>query len=118
MLRQNKLVKRSHQQLHYFHDALRPAELVSWILPAVSDMAKQELLVCILVLLSHSLVPGARLAEGASINKSLSTLGLVISALAEQSETSGKKKHIPYRDSILTWLLKVLLSVDVCGLTV
>jgi kinesin family protein 1 len=74
---------------------------------------------------------GARLKEGANINKSLTTLGKVISALAEvsngsmmQSATSmsnlkktsasntpvnlNKKKaeFIPYRDSVLTWLLK------------
>ncbi|KAF2204183.1 kinesin family protein [Delitschia confertaspora ATCC 74209] len=49
---------------------------------------------------------GARLKEGAEINRSLSTLGRVIAALADQS--SGKKKHgqVPYRDSVLTWLLK------------
>ncbi|KAK9474854.1 P-loop containing nucleoside triphosphate hydrolase protein [Dipodascopsis tothii] len=48
---------------------------------------------------------GFRLREGANINKSLSTLGRVISALADAS--SGKKKDlVPYRDSTLTWLLK------------
>ncbi|KAJ4352853.1 hypothetical protein N0V95_003900 [Ascochyta clinopodiicola] len=48
---------------------------------------------------------GARLKEGAEINRSLSTLGRVIAALADQS--SGKKKtQVPYRDSVLTWLLK------------
>lgn len=51
-----------------------------------------------------------RLKEGAHINKSLVTLGSVISALAEQSDSSKKKKkscnHIPYRNSILTWLLR------------
>jgi kinesin family protein 1 len=48
---------------------------------------------------------GARLKEGAEINRSLSTLGRVIAALADQS--GGKKKvQVPYRDSILTWLLK------------
>jgi len=50
---------------------------------------------------------GAALKEGANINKSLTTLGLVISALAERSK-KGKQKneHIPFRDSTLTWLLK------------
>ncbi|KAF7664331.1 hypothetical protein LDENG_00180450 [Lucifuga dentata] len=47
---------------------------------------------------------GERLKEGSNINKSLSTLGLVISALADQG--SGKSKFVPYRDSVLTWLLK------------
>lgn len=55
---------------------------------------------------------GERLKEGAHINKSLVTLGSVISALAEQSTQSlhnqinKKRAYIPYRDSVLTWLLK------------
>ncbi|KAJ5511276.1 Kinesin protein 1B [Penicillium expansum] len=55
---------------------------------------------------------GARLKEGAEINRSLSTLGRVIAALADVSagkSAAGKKKNasmVPYRDSILTWLLK------------
>ncbi|KAG6442002.1 hypothetical protein O3G_MSEX002088 [Manduca sexta] len=57
---------------------------------------------------------GQRLVEGAHINKSLVTLGSVISALAESSQPvdprtqKGSKKNvfIPYRDSVLTWLLK------------
>ncbi|KAF3835228.1 hypothetical protein F7725_027786, partial [Dissostichus mawsoni] len=48
---------------------------------------------------------GDRLREGASINKSLLTLGKVISALSEQSMTQ-KTVFIPYRESVLTWLLK------------
>ena len=48
---------------------------------------------------------GARLKEGSNINKSLSTLGNVIAALAD-----GKSKHIPYRDSVLTKLLKNALG--------
>ncbi|XP_017849029.1 kinesin-like protein Klp98A isoform X1 [Drosophila busckii] len=68
---------------------------------------------------------GQRLKEGAHINKSLVTLGSVISALAEQTSAGGagvsnstnslattpnggtkRVLYIPYRDSILTWLLK------------
>lgn len=50
---------------------------------------------------------GARLKEGAEINRSLSTLGRVIAALADLSSANiAKKKVIPYRDSVLTWLLK------------
>ncbi|OXB84523.1 UNVERIFIED_CONTAM: hypothetical protein H355_007999 [Colinus virginianus] len=37
---------------------------------------------------------------------SLSTLGLVISSLADQAAGKGKNKFVPYRDSVLTWLLK------------
>ncbi|RWS12238.1 kinesin-like protein KIF13A, partial [Dinothrombium tinctorium] len=50
---------------------------------------------------------GDRLKEGSNINKSLTTLGLVISKLADSA--SGKSRgeqFIPYRDSVLTWLLK------------
>ncbi|XP_071144452.1 kinesin-like protein KIF13A [Mytilus edulis] len=49
---------------------------------------------------------GDRLKEGSNINKSLTTLGLVISALADQSAGKKKDKFVPYRDSVLTWLLK------------
>ncbi|XP_014107350.1 PREDICTED: stAR-related lipid transfer protein 9 [Pseudopodoces humilis] len=76
-----------------------------------------------------------RITEGANINKSLVTLGIVISTLAQNSQmfsscqsintvtsegegshtgsppsgsSSGARRpaYIPYRDSILTWLLK------------
>ncbi|CAG5092309.1 Similar to unc-104: Kinesin-like protein unc-104 (Anopheles gambiae) [Cotesia congregata] len=50
---------------------------------------------------------GTRLKEGANINKSLTTLGKVISALAEIATKKKKKaEFIPYRDSVLTWLLR------------
>uniref|UniRef100_A0A8C5FWS8 Kinesin family member 13A n=1 Tax=Gadus morhua TaxID=8049 RepID=A0A8C5FWS8_GADMO len=49
---------------------------------------------------------GERLKEGSNINRSLTTLGCVISALADQSAGKGKAKFVPYRDSVLTWLLK------------
>ncbi|XP_077077762.1 kinesin-like protein KIF13A isoform X7 [Siphateles boraxobius] len=49
---------------------------------------------------------GERLKEGSNINRSLTTLGCVISALADQSAGKGKSKFVPYRDSVLTWLLK------------
>ncbi|KAB0375055.1 hypothetical protein FD755_013547, partial [Muntiacus reevesi] len=79
-----------------------------------------------------------RITEGANINKSLVTLGIVISTLAQNSqvfnscqslnsaasdggdsrlpsspsgtssggEPSRRQSYIPYRDSVLTWLLK------------
>ena len=56
---------------------------------------------------------GARLREGSNINKSLTTLGRVIAALADPRHArvhnggkSRSKDVVPYRDSILTWLLK------------
>ncbi|XP_059612824.1 kinesin-like protein KIF14 [Phlebotomus argentipes] len=45
-----------------------------------------------------------RLKEGISINRSLLTLGKVIAALATSKK--GSLGHIPYRESVLTWLLK------------
>jgi len=44
---------------------------------------------------------GKRLDEAKTINKSLSTLGLVINSL-----TDGKSTHVPYRDSKLTRVLQ------------
>jgi len=51
---------------------------------------------------------GQRLREGSNINKSLTTLGRVIAALADpkRSRHGHRDKVVPYRDSILTWLLK------------
>uniref|UniRef100_A0A672MNS0 plus-end-directed kinesin ATPase n=1 Tax=Sinocyclocheilus grahami TaxID=75366 RepID=A0A672MNS0_SINGR len=50
---------------------------------------------------------GTRLKEGANINKSLTTLGKVISALAEVNKKKKKvESFVPYRDSVLTWLLR------------
>lgn len=50
---------------------------------------------------------GERLKEGCNINKSLTTLGRVISMLADQSAGHGKNiTFIPYRESVLTHLLK------------
>ncbi|CAH6787720.1 kinesin-like protein KIF14 [Phodopus roborovskii] len=51
---------------------------------------------------------GERLKEGVSINKSLLTLGKVISALSDRA--NGKRVFIPYRESVLTWLLKESLG--------
>ncbi|KIW40227.1 uncharacterized protein PV06_07441 [Exophiala oligosperma] len=55
---------------------------------------------------------GQRLREGGNINKSLTTLGRVIAALADPKHArmhNNKRTNrdvVPYRDSILTWLLK------------
>ena len=64
---------------------------------------------------------GERLKEAAKINQSLSTLGRVISTLSErgsfndptQNPNPTKNKmstRVPYRDSVLTWLLRESLG--------
>eukprot|EP00899_Mesostigma_viride_P019238 jgi/Mesvir1/27315/Mv07139-RA.2 len=45
---------------------------------------------------------GDRLKEAANINRSLSALGNCIHALVD----SRTRHHVPFRDSVLTWLLK------------
>ncbi|XP_015604060.1 kinesin-like protein KIF16B isoform X3 [Cephus cinctus] len=59
--------------------------------------------------LSQTCASGDRLREGVSINKSLLTLGKVIGSLAE-STSNRKRGFVPYRESVLTWLLKESLG--------
>ncbi|KAL3281391.1 hypothetical protein HHI36_004601 [Cryptolaemus montrouzieri] len=56
--------------------------------------------------LSHSHNSEEKIRQGVSINKSLLTLGKVISSLADQK----KNQFVPYRDSVLTWLLRESLG--------
>ena len=55
--------------------------------------------------LNQSQATGARLTETQHINKSLACLGDVISALGQESA-----KHVPYRNSKLTFLLQNCLG--------
>jgi len=57
---------------------------------------------------SKSGVKGVGLKEAAMINKSLTTLGMVISSLAKKASKS--QEFVPYRDSVLTYLLKESLG--------
>ncbi|XP_073987570.1 uncharacterized protein isoform X2 [Rhodnius prolixus] len=50
--------------------------------------------------IAHSVASSDRIREGVSINRSLLTLGKVMSALVE------RRGFVPYRESVLTWLLK------------
>lgn len=54
--------------------------------------------------LSQTCTTGDRLKEGVSINSSLLILGRVIAALADQKKMGT---FVPYRESVLTWLLRV-----------
>ena len=47
---------------------------------------------------------GDRLKEASAINKSLSALGNVINSLVDVSE--GRNRHVPYRVSKLTFILR------------
>ena len=98
----NKKSSRSHAILIiYFTQIIdepeieRSREIVSQI--NLIDLAGSEKI-------ELSGVKGVQLREAIKINKSLSALSLVIDKLAK------KKKHIPYRDSTLTWLLKESLG--------
>ena len=56
-------------------------------------------------------VTGVHLKEAININRSLTTLGRVISALATSSANkkggqTSQNVHVPFRDSVLTWILK------------
>ena len=53
---------------------------------------------------------GDRLKEGCNINKSLHYLGMVISNLADKAMGKGKNTVTPYRDSVLTYILKNALG--------
>ncbi|XP_020282202.1 kinesin-like protein KIF14 isoform X2 [Pseudomyrmex gracilis] len=59
--------------------------------------------------LSQTSATGDRLREGVSINKSLLTLGKVIATLTENTN-NRKQGFVPYRESVLTWLLKESLG--------
>ncbi|KAJ5072631.1 centromere protein e [Anaeramoeba ignava] len=62
---------------------------------------------------SHTGVEGLRMKEGSHINRSLLTLGTVISRLSK-----GKDGHIPFRDSFLTRILKPSLGGNVMTLLI
>jgi len=96
---QSRYRKSLSHQVNCAHDALT---LFSHTPPSLVDLAGSERA-------NSTGATGQRLKEGANINKSLTTLGKVISALAAQSSADhpakkGKKgkaeEFIPYRDSV------------------
>lgn len=60
--------------------------------------------------IKESKVAGQILTETFNINKSLLTLGICISALAEMKRKKLTTQHVPYRDSKLTMLLSDTLG--------
>ncbi|CRL07187.1 CLUMA_CG020172, isoform A [Clunio marinus] len=109
----NETSSRSHAVFTIFFTQQRQDEATSLVCEKVSkislvDLAGSERA-------DSTGAKGMRLKEGANINKSLTTLGKVISALAEivlfiksvsKLKKSKKSDFIPYRDSVLTWLLR------------
>jgi len=103
--RMNETSSRSHavftltlSQRRFDVDSNRKGEKVSKI--SLVDLAGSERA-------DSTGAEGLRLKEGATINKSLTTLGKVISALEKNSQKKGgKEQFIPYRESVLTWLLR------------
>lgn len=92
----NRTSSRSHSVFSIFiqHPGLPPVQL-NFI-----DLAGSERQ-------SHTGAAGTQLKEACQINQSLSTLGKVINALAMgSSESEIVHRHIPYRESKLTFLLK------------
>ncbi len=91
------------KQIHHDYDADETTERMARI--RLVDLAGSERA-------KATEATGQRLREGSNINKSLTTLGRVIAALADPRHSrlhnpSRKNKDVvPYRDSILTWLLK------------
>jgi kinesin family protein C2/C3 len=114
-----RLVKRGHKNrsvgAHNFNEHSSRSHLVVAVeirREIVRDDGRTMVRVCTLNLvdlagserISKTDAKGVRLKEAQSINKSLSALGDVIGALG------GASKHVPYRNSKLTWLLSGSLS--------
>ena len=55
-------------------------------------------------------VVGINFKEAVNINQSLTTLGIVIGKLASNSAKTNNMDHVPFRDSVLTWILKESLG--------
>ncbi|EPY20063.1 kinesin [Strigomonas culicis] len=60
--------------------------------------------------LNESGAKGETMMEAIHINKSLSALGSVVIKLVEQAKHQGRRIHIPYKDSKLTYLLQSSLG--------
>ncbi|ANB13043.1 tubulin-dependent ATPase KIP3 [Sugiyamaella lignohabitans] len=89
------------KQVHFHSDTDTTEEKVSQI--RLVDLAGSERA-------NSTGAMGERLREGSNINKSLTTLGRVIAALSVPSSLTNARPIVPYRDSVLTWILKESLG--------
>lgn len=96
--RSHAVVTLNVKQVHYSPDSDATEEKTSQL--RLVDLAGSERA-------NATGATGVRLKEGSNINKSLSTLGRVIASLASPSQNH---QLVPYRDSVLTWLLKESLG--------
>ena len=102
-------------QLNFWRENLEWKNLqMAWIEPKVAWWEALALLLCfappLIIDLHHSIALKPDIALNFS-SRSLLTLGIVISKLADKASEKIKDKFIPYRDSTLTWLLKVNFSL-------
>lgn len=93
--------------IHAFHKGVCPNDMFGKELQSV--LIENPEIGCLLGW-SCCLFLSSFIQEGVSINKSLLTLGKVISALSEQNQTR-KKAFVPYRESVLTWYVHILCIV-------
>lgn len=70
------------------------------------DLAGSEKAAATLTSKNDKVDTAQRFKEGSNINRSLTTLGRILTAVAENSVSLKKPHVIPYRESVLTWLLK------------
>jgi hypothetical protein len=76
-------------------------------------IGREEVCVCVRACMRACVRVRVRaLQEGAAINLSLTMLGNVITALAEKSNNPKKNVLVPYRESKLTCILQVSLSIS------
>lgn len=83
------------------HASWKPG-LAIWYLDVSQRCIKLHCALCV-----PNVLQGDHFKEAVHINKSLTTLGRVIMELVEAQRTGRKGRHIPYRDSRLTFLLQV-----------
>uniref|UniRef100_A0A8B9GRR8 Kinesin family member 13A n=1 Tax=Astyanax mexicanus TaxID=7994 RepID=A0A8B9GRR8_ASTMX len=103
---------REHKVLGPYVDGLSQLAVTSFeVINKITPILNTKLSILYLCSMNYSTSCVCAFARQCDVScvcvfRSLTTLGCVISALADQSAGKGKNKFVPYRDSVLTWLLK------------